>query len=163
MALQIPLRLMFFFIEDKIGNLFKFITVFFIGIIFSYICYSIPIYSYSNNVYGVNGYQFSYWDCSFASYFSIIFIHYFILFFDTSLFNPGIIIFYIIQLFVSFFYLLFLDQFYRDSDIYNSLTLMLSNYYSIFTITMTCSLCLVFYFMIRRAEIFLGGFIIYKK
>jgi len=143
-------------------NLVKFITIFAIGIIFSYICYSIPIYSYTNNSYGIDGYQFSYWDSSFASYFSIIFIHYFILFFDTSFFNPGIIIFYIIQLFVSIFFLLFCDQGDKDSDIYNSLIFMINNFFSIITIIMTCSFCLVFYFIIRRAEVFFGGFIVNK-
>ena len=141
-------------------NLFKFITIFAISIIFSFICYSIPIYSYSNNVYGTIGYQFSYWDCSIATYFSIIFIHYFILFFDTSLFNPGIIIFYIIQLFVSLIYLFIIDQGDKYSDIYNSLSFIIGNFYSIITIIMTCSFCLVFYFIIRRAEVFFGSFII---
>ena len=143
-------------------NLFKFIAVFVISIIFSFICYSTPIYSYSNNVYGINGYQFSYWDCSIATYFSIVFIHYFILFFDTSLFNSGIIIFYIIQIIITFMFLFSLDQFNKDSDIYNSLTFILGNFYSIITIIMTCSFCLVFYFIIRRAEVFFGSFITNK-
>ena len=143
-------------------NIIKFITVFAIAIIFSSICYYIPIYSYSNNVYGINGYQFSYWDCSIATYFSVVFIHFFILFFDTSLFNPGIIIFYIIQLFITIIFFFSVDKGDKDSDIYNSLSFIIGNFYSIITIIMTCSISLVFYFIIRRSEVFFGGFIVNK-
>ena len=50
----------------------------------------------------------------------------------------------------------------KDSDIYNSLSFIIGNFYSIITIIMTCSISLVFYFIIRRSEVFFGGFIVNK-
>ena len=143
-------------------NLLKFLVIFFISCLFSYLCYIIPIKSFSHNFYGINlqGYQFSIWDTSFASYISILFIHYFIIFLDTHNYNPGIIIFYFIQLFVSFCFLYFCDQANDNFDIYNSLTLMLSNVFTWLTIIMTCSFCLLLFYIVRRGEYFFGGFIV---
>ena len=80
-------------------NLIKFMLIFVIGVIFSYICYIVPIYSYDHNIYGIHnyGFQFCKWDSSFATYMSILLIHYIIMVNDTYYYNPGIVIFYLIQ------------------------------------------------------------------
>ena len=146
-------------------NLIKFIVIFIVSILFSYLCYTIPIYSFNNNYYGGSkskGYQYCIWDSSFASYISILFIHYFIIFIDTNCFNPGIILFYFLQLLVTFIFLFFCDKAYDDFEIYNSLTLMLSNSFTWLTIIMNCSFCLILFFILRRGEFFFGGFIVNK-
>ena len=142
-------------------NLLKFFVIFIISCLFSYLCYSIPIYSFNNNFYGANlkGYQLSIWDASFVSYISILFIHYFIIFIDTYTFNSGIIIFYLLQLLITFIFLYFCDQGNDYFEVYNSLTLMLSNTFTWLTIIMTCSFCLLLFYIVRRGEFFFGGFI----
>ena len=142
-------------------NLIKFIAIFIVSILFSYICYIVPIYSFVDNYYGYNkkGYQFSIWDSSFITYISILFIHYFVIAFDTNYYNPGIIIFYALQLIISFLFLLLCDKSNKDFEIYDSLTLMLSNVCTWLTIIITIYLCLLLFFILRRAEYFFGGFI----
>ena len=144
-------------------NLIKFISIFIFSIIFSYLCYIIPIYSFNNNFYGSDnsqGHQYCIWDTSFVSYISIIFSHYFIVFIDTNCFNPAIVICYLFQLIVTFIFLFFCDKANEDLEIYNSLTLMLSNSLTWWTIIMTCSFNLLLFFILRRAEFFFGGFIV---
>ena len=142
-------------------NILKFFVLFIIACIFSCLCFFIPIYSFNHNFYGIDlkGFQFSIWDSSFVSYLSILFIHYFIIFIDTHNYNLGIILFYLIQLLIAFFLLYFCDQGNDNFDIYNSLTLMLSNAFTWLTIIMSCSSCLLLFYIVRRGEYFFGGFI----
>ena len=81
---------------------------------------------------------------------------------DTTIFNPAMIIFYLLQIVIIIFFLYFCDKANSDFEIYNSLSFMLSNTLTWFTIIMTCSLCLIPYFILRRTEFFFGGFIINK-
>ena len=144
-------------------NIIKFFTLFIISVIFSYLCYIIPIYSFDNNVYGSNlmGYQYSFWDSSFVTYMSILFIHYFIVLIDTSLYNPGIIIFYILQLFICFCFFIFCEK--NDvSQLYNTSSFMLGNALTWLTLIMTFSFSMIIFYILRRAEFFFGEFIVNK-
>jgi hypothetical protein len=143
-------------------NIVKFVLILVIGIIFSCIAYYIPTYSYFNNAYGGYGIQFSYWDSCFTTYISIIVIHYLIIGEDTSNYNPGIIIVYLLQLCICFLYLLICDKINSDFDIYNSHSIMLGNFCSLMTILLSCSFCLIPFYILRRAEFFFGEFIINK-
>ena len=81
---------------------------------------------------------------------------------DTTIFNPAMSFFYLLQIAITFFFLFFCDQAYNDFEIYNSLSFMLSNIFTWFTIIITCSFCLIPYYILRRVEFFFGGFIINK-
>ena len=142
-------------------NIIKFMAIFIIGILFSYICYIIPIYSYNHNIYGNNnyGFQFCKWDSSFATYMSIVFIHYVIMATDTHYYSFGIIIFYLLQFGVLVLFLFFYDKTNDESEIYGSLSIILSNYLTWLTILITCSYCLFPYYILRRGEFYFGGFI----
>jgi len=143
-------------------NIVKFVLILVISIIFSCILYYIPTYSYFNNVYGEFGKQYCYWDSCFTTYISIIVIHYLVIGNDTSSYNPGIIIVYILQLFICFLFLLICDKINSDFDIYNSHSIMLGTFCSWLTIILTCSFCLIPFYIIRRAEFFFGEFITNK-
>ena len=143
-------------------NLMKFIVVFLISIIFSYLCYMIPFYAFNNTCYGKNGYQFSFWDCSVVTYLSIGCIHYAIMCYDTSLFCPGIVLFYIIQLIVFLIFLLFCDKANSKTEIYNSLVFMFNNFYTWLTLIMTFIFPMLLFYIIRSAEFFFGDFIVNK-
>ena len=145
-------------------NLIKFIALLAISIVFAYISYIIPIYSFDNNFYGSNliGYQYSFWDSSFITFISILFTHYFIMVIDTSLFSPGIILFYLIQIIVCFFFLLFCDKIIDDSEFYNTSTFMLRNTFTWLTLIMTFSFSVLLFYIVRMAEFFFGRFIVNK-
>ena len=148
--------------ESQPFNYIKFVVIFLISTLFSAICYLIPIYSFRNNFYGAGlmGYQFSIWDSSIITYLAILIIHYLITFDDTSVFSPGIIIGYIFQLAVTFFYLLFCEKADSEFEIYNSLDIILHNTFTWLTLIMTISFCLVPFYILRRAEFFFSGFIL---
>jgi magnesium-transporting ATPase (P-type) len=148
--------------ESQPFNYIKFVVIFLISTLFSAICYLIPIYSFRNNFYGAGlmGYQFSIWDSSIITYLAILIIHYLITFYDTSVFSPGIIIGYIFQLAVTFFYLLFCEKADSEFEIYNSLDIILHNTFTWLTLIMTFSFCLVPFYILRRAEFFFSGFIL---
>ena len=121
----------------------------------------VPVYSFSNNFYE-KGYQFSFWDCSIITYLSILIVHYLIILNDSSIFNPGNTIFYILQLVITFIIILICEN-YSDFEIKKTLGFMLgNNYLGWLTIIMTCSFCLIPTFIVRRAEFFFGGFIANK-
>ena len=144
-------------------NIIKFIAIFAISYILSFICYIIPAYCFKSNFYGMklSGYQYNYWDCSILTYLSIIFIHYFIMVIDTYCFNRGIIIFYCIQLIITISYLIIFES-WEDTDIYGNLRFLIKNWCSWLIIIITCWVCLVFFYILRRGEYFFGGFIINK-
>ena len=143
-------------------NIIKFIVILIIAIIFSCLIFYIPIYSYSNNFYGKYGNQFCFWDSSICAYISIIVVHYLIMAEDTSNYNPGIIIVYILQLIIFFLFILICDKGNSDSEIYDTLSIMLKNGSTWLTIIMICSFCFIPFFIIRRAEFFFGEFITNK-
>jgi hypothetical protein len=143
-------------------NLIKFAVILIIGIIFSCIIYLIPTYSFFNNSFREYGIQFGFWDSSIATYISIIIVHYLIIADDTSNYSPGIIIIYLLQLGICILFLIICDKSNSDFEIYNSLSIILSNIFIWLTIIMTCSFCLIPFYIIRRAEFFFGEFIINK-
>ena len=144
-------------------NILKFFTIFGISLIFSFICYIVPAASFRYNFYGkgLDGYQYSYWDSSIVTYLSIIVIHYFIMLIDTFCYNTGIIIFYFIQLAISFAFLLFVEL-HEESELHKTLKFMLKNWNSWLTGLITCSICLILFYILRRGEYFFGGFILNK-
>ena len=144
-------------------NLIKFFTIFGISMIFSFICFSIPIFNFKFNFYGEGsvGYQYCYWDSSIITYLSAIVIHYFIMSIDTLCFSSGIIIFYIIQFIVTFAFLFFVEK-NQESELYDTLAFMLKNVTVWLTIIITSSFCLVLFYILRRSEFFFGGFILNK-
>ena len=144
-------------------NILKFFTLFGISLIFSFICYIVPATSFRYNFYGkgLDGYQYSYWDSSIVTYLSIVVIHYFIMIIDTFCYNIGIILFYFIQLLISFAFLFFVEV-HEESELHKTLKFMLTNWNSWLTGLITCSICLVLFYILRRGEYFFGGFILNK-
>ena len=144
-------------------NIIKFFTIFGIGSLFSFICYIIPAYNIKSNFYGrgLGGYQYCYWDSSIITYLSIISIHYFIILIDTLYYCSGIIIFFVIQLAVAFFFLFFVEKS-ENSELYETLAFMIKNWDSLLTYLITCSVCLILFYILRRGEYFFGGFIVNK-
>ena len=144
-------------------NIIKFVTIFAISYIFSFICYIIPVYSFRSNFYGMGlrGYQYNYWDCSILSYLCIISIHYFIIIIDTNCYNRGIIFFYCLQLVVTILFLIIFENS-KSEDIYGNLRFLIKNWCSWLTFIITCWICLLLFYILRRGEYFFGGFIINK-
>ena len=144
-------------------NLIKFFTIFFISYIFSFICYFIPAYVFKNNFYGMGlyGYQYSFWDCSIITYLSIVSIHYFIMLIDNNCYNSGIIIFYCIQIVITFLILVSYNSA-INLEIYGNLGYIIKNWHCWLTYIITCGICLMLFYILRMGEYFFGGFIINK-
>jgi hypothetical protein len=80
---------------------------------------------------------------------------------DTFCYNSGIILFYFIQLLISFAFLFFVEV-HEESELHKTLKFMLNNWNSWLTGLITCSICLVLFYILRRGEYFFGGFILNK-
>ena len=144
-------------------NILKFLVIFAISFIISFVCFIIPVCVFKYNFYGYGayGYQYSIWDSSIITYFAVFSIHYFIILFDTSCFNSGIIIFYVLQCVITFSFMLFFEKS-KNSELYETLNFMLKNYNSWLTYIITCWISLLFFYILRRGEFFFGGFILNK-
>ena len=110
---------------------------------------------------GLYGYQYSFWDCSIITYLSIVSIHYFIMLIDNNCYNSGIIIFYCIQIVITFLILVSYNSA-INLEIYGNLGYIIKNWHCWLTYIITCGICLMLFYILRMGEYFFGGFIINK-
>ena len=66
-----------------------------------------------------------------------------------------------IQLVFAFFFLFFVEKS-ENSELYETLAFMIKNWDSLLTYLITCSVCLILFYILRRGEYFFGGFIVNK-
>ena len=50
----------------------------------------------------------------------------------------------------------------ENSELYETLSFMIKNWDSLLTYLITCSVCLILFYILRRGEYFFGGFIVNK-
>ena len=143
-------------------NLIKFFTIFIIGIIASvpifFVPYLICIFGIRNN----EGSTFCFWDISVVVFFTIIFIHFFMVFSDTLFIDYFILIFYSAQIIIDVVYFIVYNAIDLKVDINGDLYVFLSNGTFWLTLILSCSIIIIPFFILRRAEFFFGGFIVDK-
>ena len=66
-----------------------------------------------------------------------------------------------IQLVFAFFFLFFVEKS-ENLELYETLAFMIKNWDSLLTYLITCSVCLILFYILRRGEYFFGGFIVNK-
>ena len=144
-------------------NIIKFLAIFAISFLFSFVCFIIPvsIFKYNYYGYGSDGYQYSIWDSSIITYFAVFSIHYIILLFDTLCYNSGIIIIYVFQFFLTLSFMIFFEKG-KNWELYGTLNFMMKNWINWLTYIITCWICLLFFYILRRGEYYFGGFILNK-
>ena len=141
-------------------NLIKFFTIFTLGIIFSIPIYFFPSFIYKFGIRGNDGTTFCFWDTSVVVFYTIIIVHFYMVFSDTLFIDYFIIIFYSIQLIIDFAFFIIYNSIHLDVDINGDLFEFLGNPIFWLTLIITCSIVIIPFFILRRMEFFFGGFIV---
>ena len=141
--------------DSKPFNLIKYITCNIVALILAIILFTIYFNSFIDIIKNEKGDVSSYYEFIFCTYLSVLLIHFFMVYLDSSLFNYIIIIIFIIQIFLDIIFILVMNRIPSD----NKLSGVTSNLLSIthfFTIVASCAIvCLPFY-ILRRMEYFFG-------
>ncbi len=141
-------------------NLIKFFTIFTLGIIFSIPIYFFPSFIFKFGIRGNEGSTFCFWDTSVVVFYTIIIVHFYMVFSDTLFIDYFIIIFYSIQLIIDIAFFLIYNSIHLDVDINGDLFEFLGNPIFWLTLILTCSIVIIPFFILRRMEFFFGGFIV---
>ena len=103
-----------------------------------------------------NGDTMSIYELIFNLYFSVIFIHFYMIYIDTSLINFIIIIFFIIQILGDMLFVILMNYIDNGNKLCGIVGEIINSNISFLTTIMSCtSVCLPF-FILRRAELFFG-------
>ena len=143
-------------------NLFKFFTIFTIGIIASIPIFFVPFFICKFGIRNSEGSTFCFWDISVVVFFTIIFIHFFMVFSDTLFIDYFILLFYSLQIIINVVYFIVYNAIDLNVDINGDLYVFLGNATFWLAIILSCSIILIPFFILRRAEFFFGGFIVDK-
>jgi magnesium-transporting ATPase (P-type) len=141
--------------DSKPFNIIKYLVITFLSFIISLILFSIFNISYLKMIRNSNGDPATFYDLIFNLYLSIIFIHFFMVYIDSSLFNYLIIFSFILQILADFLFLIIINKV-NDNQLSGILGILIKSNISFFSIVISCaSICLPF-FILRRAELYFG-------
>ena len=142
--------------DSKPFNLVKYIICTFIAVLYAVGIFSFFSFMYINMIKNIRGDFVSYYELIFNVYFSIIFIHFFMIYIDTSLFNFLVFIFCFLQLFSDFSFVIIFDRISFDNKLSGILREIVNFDATFLTSIIICGIgCLPFY-ILRRAELFFG-------
>ena len=142
--------------DSKPFNIIKYLVITFLSFIISLIIFSIFNISYFKMIKNSYGDSATIYDLIFNLYISIIIIHFFMVYIDSSLFNYLIIICFILQILADLLFLIIMNVIDNDNKLSGILSILIKSNISFFTLVISCaSICLPF-FILRRAELFFG-------
>ena len=142
--------------DSNLFNLIKYLVITFISIILSLLIFFIFTISYTKMIKNTNGDTMSIYELIFNLYFSVIFIHFYMIYIDTSLINFIIIIFFIIQILGDMLFVILMNYIDNGNKLCGIVGEIINSNISFLTTIMSCtSVCLPF-FILRRAELFFG-------
>ena len=148
------------FRESKPFNIIKFTFIYMIGFFISIVFFIIPAFSLYMNFYDKRGYAYSFWDVSWESLFSIIVIHFYMVFIDTLFYIKFNIFFYALQIVVDVVVLIIINAINLETGMDDTLWFIMGNWYFWFTLFALCGVIGVPFYILRKAEFFFGGFIV---
>ena len=141
--------------DSKPFNLIKYITCNIVALILAILFFIIYSNSFKNNIKNGLGDVSSFYEFVFCTYISILSIHFFMVYLDSSLFNYYIIIIFIFQIFLDIIFFLVMNRIPSDNTL-SGVTRYLLSLSHFFTLVASCAfICLPFY-ILRRLEYFFG-------
>ena len=102
--------------DSRPFNIIKYIVCTVISMIYAIGIYFIFNFMCINMIKNKNGDIYSYYEISFNVYFSIIFIHFFMIYIDTSLYNYVVIVFFAVQFCANFLFVISFDKINFDNN-----------------------------------------------
>ena len=141
--------------DSKPFNLIKYIICNIIALILSILLFVVYYNTFKDAIKNGKVDVSSYYEFIFCTYISVLVIHFFMVYLDSSLINYIIIIIFIIQIFLDIIFFLVMNRIPSDNKLSGVTKYLLSNSH-FFTLVASCAIiCLPFY-ILRRMEYFFG-------
>ena len=141
--------------DSKPFNVIKYLLTSFISLIFAIIVSLIFNYSFKDIIKNEKGDISSIYELIFLTYLSMLIIHFFFVYIDTSLFNSIVFIFFIIQIILDLLFVLVMNRIKNDNKL-SGITSHLLSTNNFLALIINCSfICLPFY-ILRRMELYFG-------
>ena len=141
--------------DSKPFNIVKYLLSTFISLVFSIVIIFIFNKSFNEIIKNGKGDISSISELIFYDYLSMLIIHFFMIYIDTSLINYIVILFFIIQIFLDIIFIIVMNRIPNDNKLSGITSHLISNILFL-ALIMICSLiCLPFY-ILRRLELYFG-------
>ena len=141
--------------DSKPFNVVKYLVTSFISLIFAIIVSLIFNNSFKDIIKNEKGDISSIYELIFLTYISMLIIHFFFVYIDTSLFNSIVFIIFIIQIILDLLFVLVMNRIKNDNKL-SGITSHLLSTNNFLVLIINCSfICLPFY-ILRRMELYFG-------
>jgi magnesium-transporting ATPase (P-type) len=142
--------------DSRPFNIVKYLICTFISVIYALFVFLFLSFSYIHMIKNIRGETITYFELIFYVYFSIIFIHFFMVYIDTSLINWLIVIFFFAQIFADIIFVVTFNRISNDNKLSGIIGEIFHFDISFLSAVMTCSLCCLPFYILRRAELYFG-------
>ena len=142
--------------DSKPFNIIKYIICTFISIIYAILIFLLFSFVYIDMIKNKRGETITYYELIFHVYFSIVFIHFFMVYIDTSLFNYLILIFFIAQILADCLFVIIFNKISNDNKLSGIAGEIFHLDVSFLTWLINCSICCLPFYILRRAELYFG-------
>ena len=141
--------------DSKPFNLVKYIISNLIALILSIFINLIFINSFGEMIKNEKGDFSSIYELIFFTYLSVLIIHFFMVYIDTSLFNYIVIIIFFIQIILDLLFIIVMNRIPNDNKL-SGVTSQLVSTIHFLTLIINCSLICIPFYILRRLELFFG-------
>ena len=137
-------------------NIIKYLICTVISIIYACLVYFFFNYVDIQMIKNRNGHVVTYYEIIFYEYFSIIFIHFFMVYIDTSFFNLLIYLLFVIQIFADTLFIIVFNKISNDNKLSGVVGEIINGTSVFLTAIVACAICCLPFYILRRAELFFG-------
>ena len=137
-------------------NIVKYLICTVISIIYACLIYFFFNYVDIEMIKNKDGHVVTYYEIIFYVYFSIIFIHFFMVYIDTSYFNLFIYILLIIQIICDTLFIIVFNKISNDNKLSGIVGEIINGTSVFLTAVANCAICCLPFYALRRAELFFG-------
>ena len=137
-------------------NVIRYCVITFLSLIMALIFHGFFNYAFLNMIKNSNGSVATYYELIFYLYFSIVATHFFMIYIDTSLFNYLVIIFFFIQIIADILFVTIMNSIDNDYKLSGIVGEVTNSPICFLASIAICSFICLFYYILRRAELFFG-------
>ena len=141
--------------DSKPFNIIKYLTTSFISLILAVIISLILNTAYTDMIKNINGDTSSSYELIFFTYLTIIIIHFFMVYIDTSFYNYIIALIFVIQILLDIIFIIAMNKIPNDNKLSGITNELLSKIHFFSLIVVVGYICLPFY-VLRRLEYYFG-------
>ena len=141
--------------DSKPFNIIKYLAASFISLVLAIVISLIFYTSLEEMIKNINGDTSSQYELIFSTYLSILVIHFFMVYLDTSYYNYYVVIMFFIQIFLDIVFIVVMNKIPNDNKLSGITNELLSNIIFLQLIIVCSSICLPFY-ILRRMEYYFG-------